>query len=223
MPASLDTTAGQAVYSPWVLALYDAFVLGFSCSLVWRCPARRMLAQYDRLVGRRHLDVGVGSGFYLDRCRFPSATPEVTLLDLNPSSLDHAARRIRRYAPRTVRHDVFEPLPLRERFDSVGISFLLHCLPGTMAVKAQAIARLAPVVDDAGVLFGSTILGRGASHNALGRLLLRAYNRKGIFSNLEDSEAGVASALDASFATVRTERVGTVVLFEARDPRRPQG
>ncbi len=215
---ALDTTAGQAVYEPWVLHLYDAWVLGLSCRLAWRCPASRMLAQYDRLVGRRHLDVGVGSGFYLDRCRFPTPAPELTLLDLNPSSLAHAARRIARYAPRTVLHDVFAPLPVPERFDSVGVSFLLHCLPGTMAVKAQALARLAPALDAGGVLFGSTILGHGAGHNAFGRALLRAYNRKGIFSNGDDSELGVQAALAASFAEVRTERVGAVVLFEARRP-----
>ncbi len=120
-PASMlpshDTTAGQAMYSPWVLRIYDAYVLGLSCSLAWRCPSRRILAQYDRLVGRRHLDVGVGTGFYLDRCHFPTATPEITLLDLNPSSLAYATRRIARYAPRAVRRDAFEPLPLTECFD----------------------------------------------------------------------------------------------------------
>jgi SAM-dependent methyltransferase len=216
----LDTAAGQAVYSPWVLRLYDAWVLGLSCTLAWRCPSARMLAQYDRLAGPRHLDVGVGSGFYLDRCRFPSPAPAITLLDLNPSSLAHAARRIARYSPRTVLHDVLAPLPLAERFDSVGASFLLHCLPGTMAEKAQAVARLAPAVAEGGVLFGSTILGREAGHNAFGRALLGAYNRRGIFSNLEDSEPGLRAALGASFAEVRTERVGTVALFEARRPRR---
>lgn len=220
MPASLDTAAGQAVYSPWVLRLYDAYVLGLSCSLAWRCPSRVLLAQYDRLVGRRHLDVGVGSGYYLDRCRFPTARPEVTLLDLNPVSLDFAARRIARYSPRVIRHDVFDPVPLAERFDSVGISFLLHCLPGTMAEKGVTLARLAPALDDGGVLFGSTILGRNANHNAFGRVLLSAYNRRGIFSNLEDSADTLRAALEAAFVEVRTERVGTVALFEARRPRR---
>ncbi len=214
----LDTTAGQAVYTPLSLRLYDLVVVRLSCDHVWRCPARHLLAQYDRLVGRRHLDVGVGSGFYLDRCRFP-ARPELTLLDLNPVSLAHAARRVARYAPRTVQHDVFAPLPFAERFDSVALSFLLHCLPGAMADKAAAIAHLSRAVAPEGVLFGSTILGDGAAHNALGRRLMRVYNRKGFFGNARDDADGLAAALGASFAEVKLSQVGTVALFEARAPR----
>jgi hypothetical protein len=33
-----------------------------SNSLVWRCPARRILAQYDRHLTGSHLDVGPGTG-----------------------------------------------------------------------------------------------------------------------------------------------------------------
>ncbi|MGA2450612.1 MAG: hypothetical protein ABTD50_18250 [Polyangiaceae bacterium] len=89
-----------------------------------------------------------------------------------------------------------------------------------MAEKALAVARLASALDEGGVLFGSTILGKHARRNAFARILLRVYNRKGIFSNLEDSEEGLRGALEKSFTDVRTERVGTVALFEARGPRR---
>ena len=66
----LETHPSVAVYTPARLALYDLFILGVSCSLVWRCPRRHFLDLYDRHVGSPHLDVGVGTGFFLDRCRF---------------------------------------------------------------------------------------------------------------------------------------------------------
>jgi SAM-dependent methyltransferase len=214
-----DSRAGQAVYSRWTLQLYDLYVLGLSCRLAWRCPAAALLAHYDAHVSARHLDVGVGSGYFLDRCRFPVARPEVMLLDLNESSLAFAARRIARLGPRTCRADVLEPLPLQERFDSIGLGFLLHCLPGDMAYKAGGLAHLAAVLEPAGVLFGSTVLTVDVRHNRLGAALVDIYNRKGIFSNRGDSAAGLRAALDASFAEVSITMRGAVALFSARRPR----
>ena len=40
--------AGAAVYSRFVLSLYDLEVLGFELPVVFGCPARRNLALYDR-------------------------------------------------------------------------------------------------------------------------------------------------------------------------------
>jgi len=51
------------------------------------------------------------------------------------------------------------------------------------------------------------------------RLLLRVYNNKGIFSNLDDSEMGLREALEKSFSDVQIQRVGVVALFEARRPK----
>ena len=216
---ALDSRAGQAVYSRWTLQLYDLYVLGLSCRLAWRCPASALLAHYDAHVSGHHLDVGVGSGYFLDRCQFPVPRPDVVLLDLNETSLAFAARRIARLAPRTCRADVLEPLPLVERFDSIGLGFLLHCLPGDMPHKARALAHLAAVLDPAGVLYGSTILAADVRHNRLGAALVDIYNRKGIFTNRSDSAAGLRAALDASFAEVSITVRGTVALFSARHPR----
>ena len=110
-PEPADVEAGQAVYSRAVLAVYDVGVLWFSNRFVWRCPSRHMRALYDRHAGARHLDVGVGTGYFLDHCRFPSPDPQITLLDLNENSLAAAAKRIRRYSPQAVRGNVLEPAP----------------------------------------------------------------------------------------------------------------
>src|SRR5215207_6158968 len=74
-----DVVAGQAIYNRATLAVYDVGVLGLSCRLLWRCPKAEMLAGYDRNVGARHLDLGVGTAYFLDRCRFPDPRPRVTL------------------------------------------------------------------------------------------------------------------------------------------------
>ena len=87
--------AGQAIYSPITLAVYDLIVLALSNPLIWRCPTGRILQLYDRHVTDNHLDVGVGTGWYLDRCHFPNPAPRIGLLDLNPNSLAAASRQSR--------------------------------------------------------------------------------------------------------------------------------
>jgi hypothetical protein len=54
--------AGQAIYSPTTLAVYDFIVLTLSNPLVWRCPTGRILQLYNRHVTDNHLDVGVVTG-----------------------------------------------------------------------------------------------------------------------------------------------------------------
>jgi len=222
VPTAGEVEAGQSVYSPFVLRGYDLFVLGFSNRFAWRCRSEQLLARYDRLVGSRHLDVGVGTGWFLDRCRWPVERPQITLLDLNENSLDAAARRIRRYSPQKVQANVLEPLPLGDtRFDSIACNFLLHCLPGQIEWKAATVAgNLEPHLETEGRLFGSTILGAGVRHALLGRGLMGLYNRKGIFSNADDDRDGLARGLAEHMTDVDVDVVGAVALFSAR-PRRP--
>jgi hypothetical protein len=216
-PIPADVARGQQIYTPLVLRAYDLLVLGFSNRFAWRCRSVTMLERYDRHVGRRHLDLGVGTGWFLDRCRWPVEQPEITLLDLNENSLSLAARRLRRYAPQTVRANVLVPPPLGDtRFESAAANYLLHCLPGQIESKAATLAEnVHPYLEAHGVLFGSTILGRGVPHGRIGRRLIQAYNAKGIFSNADDDERGLEHGLASVFKEVQIEVVGTVALFAA--------
>jgi hypothetical protein len=217
-PRADEVEAGQRVYTPLMLRGYDAFVLGFSNRFVWRCPSSEMLERYDTHVGAHHLDVGVGTGWFLDHCSWPVERPQITLLDLNENSLSAASDRIRRFAPVTVQANVLGPVDLGDaRFDSIGANFVLHCLPGGLKWKAATVAsNLRPYLASGGVVFGSTILGRGVAHNALGRRLMRVYNRKRIFSNLEDDEKGLEQGLASELTDVEIEVVGVVALFAGR-------
>ncbi|WP_158808496.1 class I SAM-dependent methyltransferase [Beijerinckia sp. L45] len=215
-PADDPVHAGQAIYSPTTLAIYDLVVLGISNPLIWRCPTRRILALYDRHASDDHLDVGVGTGWYLDRCRFPSTTPRVGLLDLNRSSLDAASRRIARYRPEVFQADVLQPLTVQTApFRSIALTYLLHCLPGAIEQKAVAFDHVAPMLHRDGVVFGATILSEGVHRSAAARALMRTYNRKGVFSNVADSVTALDAALKRRFASVEIELVGCVALFTA--------
>jgi hypothetical protein len=216
-PSAADVERGQQVYTPLVLRAYDLLVLGFSNRFAWQCRSGKLLEQYDRNVGRRHLDLGVGTGWFLDRCKWPVEQPDITLLDLNENSLSKAALRLRRYAPKTVRANVLEPFPVgNARFESAAANYLLHCLPGRIDAKTGTLARnVYPYLEPGGVLFGSTILSRGVPHTRIGRRLMQIYNEKGVFSNADDDERGLERGLASVFKDVEIEVVGAVAVFAA--------
>lgn len=216
----LDTHPGTAVYSSLVLRLYDAWVLGVSNRWAWRCSTSRVLLPFYRSqIGERHLEVGVGTGFYPGHAGF-RAGQAVTLLDLNPNSLSATARRLGHVQLRQFVGDIMQPLPMLEgeRYDSIALFYLLHCLPGTMDDKACVFDHLKAHLDPDGVLFGATVLGDAAGHNLFGRMLERAYNRRGIFGNRHDSASTLRAALGRHFAEVTVEQRGAVALFVARCP-----
>lgn len=215
-PDAAAIAAGQAIYKPRVLRIYDLFVHGLSNHLLWRCPTARLRALYDRNVSARHLDIGVGSGYFLDRALFPVARPEITLFDLNENALAFAADRLKRYRPRTVRGDVFAPPPAIGPFDSIGLCYLLHCLPGAIPAKTAALDLAAALAAPGARVFGATLLQGDAPRNRAAQRLMNVYNRKGVFSNAGDRFEDLEAALGARFSDLRLERVGCAAVFEAR-------
>lgn len=204
----------HAIYSPALLRWYDVIVLGISNRLIWRCPTPRLLDFFNRHVSGNHLDVGVGTGYFLDRCRFPVEHPRVTLLDANPHCLKAAARRLARYQPQTIRCDITQPIEYQgERFDSISLNYVLHCLPGPLPQKARVLDHLRPLLNPGGVLFGATLLAEGAPRSWAARRLMAAYNRQGIFGNAADSLDDLRVELERRFDEVQLEVVGCAALF----------
>jgi ubiquinone/menaquinone biosynthesis C-methylase UbiE len=210
---------GQKDYGPALLAVYDWWVMGFMTRLVWRSPTPAIVERYRSLFGRRHLDVGPGSGYCID-----VAAPEgmeLTLLDPNSHVLDHCTKRLSRFNPTAIEANVLKPLPIQGPFDSVALSFVLHCLPGPMEAKGKAIANAAAVLDSKGVLFGGTVLGMDEAHSAPARAFLKAVNKRGAFDNLTDTRDDLETILSASFDAVDIDVVGSLALFTARNPISP--
>lgn len=220
-----DDSASRVAAAPYTrpfLAIYDLWVIRLSNRFAWRCDAQVMLGLYREHIGRRHLEVGPGSGWYLANAR-RQVDGDVVLLDLNPVPLAYTRRRLEKSgsAVSAVTGSVLDPVPeaAGTGFDSIGLNFVMHCVPGTFAEKGIAFKHLARVLSDDGVLFGSTILGR-RSHTVFGRALSAAYTRVGAFNNGNDDREGLQEALGAAFRKFSVTEVGDVTLFTARSPRR---
>lgn len=210
--------AGQRDYSRLLLNLYDPLVLGPITRYVWRCPTSRLLERFRRHVRTNHLDIGPGTGYFLERSGLPAGSP-VTILDPNPNVLRHVSRRLRHLAVTAVEADVLKPLPVRGPFDSAALHLVIHCLPGPLERKAQAVANVAAVLAPTGVLFGASVLGTSGDHTWAARRFLDAFNRRRGFDNLADTEAGLRDILGASFESVELETIGSIAIFAASGGR----
>jgi hypothetical protein len=96
---------------------------------------------------------------------------------------------------------------------------VIHCLPGPLSRKATAVANVAAVLAPTGVLFGASVLGTSGPQTWLSRRVLAAFNRRGAFDNLDDSEEELREILAASFDDVELETVGSIAIFSATNPR----
>jgi SAM-dependent methyltransferase len=209
---------GQSGYNRLLLALYDPLVLGPIARFVWRCPTQVLLERYRRHIRPQHLDVGPGTGYFIERSGLPRRSP-VTIVDPNASVLDFVAQRLQTLAVTAVEADVLKPLPVGGPFDSAALHLVLHCLPKPLERKAAAVGNVAAVLAPDGLLFGASVLGRSGPHSWAARRMLGAFNRQGAFDNLDDSEASLRQILGASFEQVELEVVGSIAIFAATGPR----
>lgn len=212
-----NTTATRPIRNKPVISIYDLSVLWFSNTFVWKCPTTRILAFYNEHISANHLDVGVGTGYFLDKCQFPTLSPRVMLLDINAINLQRAAQRIKRYQPVMHQANVLDPIDLGDRsFDSIGINYVLHCLPGDFTSKAVVFRSLKRYLNQGGTIFGTTILGRAISQGILARSFSKTYNQKGIFGNAEDTLSDLERVLQAEFQEYTLDTVGCVAFFTGK-------
>ena len=64
--------AAHAIYTPFMLSFYDRLVHGLSNRFAWRCPTQSMLNLYRSNLASRHVEAGVGTGFFIDRANYTS-------------------------------------------------------------------------------------------------------------------------------------------------------
>jgi len=98
-------------------------VLGLSNRFVWQCPTKIVLLPfYKEHLGLKHLEVGVGTGFYIARAGL-TRSHQVSLLDLNENSVRAAAAQMKQAKVRTFMRAVMQPSsdPADTGYDSISL------------------------------------------------------------------------------------------------------
>lgn len=208
---------GAAAYNPLMLSMYDWWVYGFAVR-VMRCPPSELFTFYEVNISEHHLDIGVGSGSLLRHCLRQQMLERVTLMDLNPNCLQAAEKALRPLQVQKVQGDVLKPFPMAgEQFLSVGLNFLLHCVPGSFREKGVVFKHIREVLAPGGLVFGSTAIYRPGLVYAPARFLMDRYNQAGVFHNREDSYEDLQQVLGEQFNNVELIQEGCVLFFRASD------
>lgn len=203
-----------SMYTKPVLRIYDPIALGMVCPIAWRCSRGTMLQFFNDNVRGKHLDIGPGTGFFLDKATYPVEHPDIVVADLNELVLRTTEKRIIRYRPRTMVQDALMPLQTDEVFESIAIQNVLHCLPGTMKDKAVVFDNLIPNLGTGGVLFGCTVLGKNHGLGRAGSWMMEKYNDAGSFHNRQDDVQSLESILADRFERYSVRTRGAVAFFE---------
>lgn len=211
-----DIRAGYVGYTRFLLSIYNLYVIHFSNRWIWRCPKKYQLEQYIKYTTSRHLDIGVGTGYYLKHNHWPMDA-RLALMDMNPMSLKAAQRAVCNLSPTCYQADIFKPQEtLKDQFGSISINYLLHCLPGSMHSKSVVFEHIVDMLKPCGILFGATILSDERLHTSVSRALMQFYNRKGIFSNRYDTQQALQDVLQKHLDNVEIQVIGCVALFNGQ-------
>jgi hypothetical protein len=215
-PARYAACDGIKAYTRLGLRLYDPLVVGLLARHVWQCPAEAFVATYRTHLRANHADVGVGTGYCLDRCGFDVPEPRLALIDLQPNCLDFTARRLSRYRPETYLRDARQPLVGIPAFDSVALGGLLHCLPGDMYDKGAVFDALRPICNPGATIFGFTLVNDAIAATPRRRLAWRALNDLRVVNCRDDTADGLRHELAARFHDCTVEMTGCFAFFSAR-------
>lgn len=210
-----------AVYSKLFLKGYDLWVHQVASPLFFDCNLGHLRLLYIRNVKPVHLEVGVGTGLFMEVPDVRERITDLTLMDMSTNCLEVASERLADKQPTTKVANLLEPFDFGgKQFESIGINYVFHCVPGSFKEKGNAFQYLATALKDDGLLFGSTVLAPVEESPIAPRLLEWAYNRLGVFNNKQDSIEELEQSLKLAFDDVEIIKQGEVAIFMARQPKR---
>lgn len=212
-----STHDGQKVYSKLVLKLYNFIVLFFNNSFLWKCKTSQLLQLYKDNVSSNHLDIGVGSGYYLKNVK--DRLSKVALMDLNPNCLEYVKNVLKDKEVSTYQLDILKDIAeeFYSKYDSISCNYLIHCLPDN-GNKEKVFENIAKMLSKDGVAFGSTIINDYSSRLAI--KVANKFNAKGIFDNKNDTYESIEKYIKNNFVEYTTKQIGSVCVYVMSKPLR---
>jgi len=213
------TQDGVRIYRPLLLSIYDFLIMRVLTPHVWRCPAYHYTDLYRNFMSRNHADIGVGTGYVLDRCAYEPGEVRIALFDLQKNCLEYTARRIARFQPETYQCDALEPIWVGAgSFDSIALGGILHCIPGNIEEKSIVFDSIQPLMHSRTKVFGYTILNQGIEKTVISRVTYFILQKLKVINGLNDSASQLARALEMRFKSSEVKVIGCVALFVAHSP-----
>lgn len=215
------TNISQRYFNPLLISMYDFLVYRVVSQYIWGCSNALLIQRYQHYVSPHHLEVGVGTGYLVDKS--DANISRLDLMDLSRACLRKSSKRLHRYYPSVIRHNVLEkPFEEDKRYDSIGINYVMHCVAGDFTDKGIVFGNLKKLLTNRGVIFGATVLKTDQS-STRANIFMRFLNRIGIFNNTNDNYDDLKHALEKHFrhVSVFISDHSSVALFAVSDEQYP--
>jgi hypothetical protein len=126
-----------------------------------------------------HLEIGPGSGYFLNPSNHNKNINKLKLMDINLPILKYSKNNLLKCYPnvKIIEHNIFEDKIELGDIESVGINYLLHCVPGNLEKK---IDKLVSNLPDNINIFGSSVINDTDKQNILSNLELKFLNKYGM-------------------------------------------
>lgn len=213
------TRDGVRIYSKLLLGFYDVLIMRILTPYVWRCHARHYLQLYREQMSSNHADIGVGSGYCLQRCHYQPGEVRIALIDLQQNCLDYTKQRLARYQPETYQRDASQSIHIdADAFDSIALGGILHCMPGDLRDKGSVFDALQPISHAQTRVFGYTILNKDVRKTWLSRSVFYVLHKLKVINGIDDSAQHLNVELKKRFARSCVKVIGQVAIFSAAQP-----
>ncbi len=194
------------------LFFYDYLVNNINCSFVWKCNQQNILSNYSNITDR-HMEIGPGTGYFLKDKSFNT----LQLIDINNEILTNASQNLRDNCSqiKTYKHDIFtSSLPQLSKCNSIGITYVLHCIPGKIENNLDNLIQNIPFNNYN--IYGASVIRDPSDKNMLAELELFWLNKLGIFNNNDDTYLGLYEFLENSGFKYSLKLEGHVVIFNIK-------
>jgi hypothetical protein len=209
------TDLSQKYFSPLSLAIYDFVLYRFISKYFWGCSSKSLVSRYHQYAQPKHLEVGVGTSYMLDH--YNPAQIDLTLMDLSEACLIKSNKRLARYQPKLIRWNILDSTAeLNEKFDSISLNYVMHCVVGDFSLKSVAFKNLKGLLSDSGILFGVTVL-KTEKSNCLAKTFMWLLSKVGVFNNRNDHLEGLETGLNKYFNYVHINKNSSAISFFATD------
>ena len=166
---------------------------------------------YISNIKNNHLEIGPGTGYFLKN-NFD--IKKLHLIDINQDTLDFSYQNLsENYNDiNIIKHNLFEEKLFINNLESVGINYVLHCVPGKLENK---IDNLVNNLESSKKInyFGATVLNDNNLQTNFSNLELQFLNKFKIFNNQNDYSKNIINYFNYNHFDYNIKIVGNVLVF----------
>ncbi|VVU94689.1 hypothetical protein CPAV1605_414 [seawater metagenome] len=192
------------------LKYYDYLVNNINCKYVWKCDKSHILNNYKNNMSNNHLEIGPGTGYFLKK--FSCNNTKLTLMDINDNILNYShGNLINNFKSiNSINHNIFQK-EFYGNYKSVGINYVLHCIPGRIEDNVQILIDNLQPKDC--TIFGSSVITDTELVSILAKGELYFLNKFQIFNNKNDKSINLIRYLKNKNYNFNYEIIGNVMIF----------